>query len=296
MVTNKGSTCLIWLSYHFTPFRISDAQRRCKEQYVNNDPKVCYITAIYGNYEASCKPFTKQSVLSDFICFTDSKNIESNGWIIDNTPYHIINKSPLDNDNYTNSISKNKHTFNIAKYYKQQFQNIPILKKYDIIIWLDGTIEINNPNVSECIISKIEKYKIIGWMHEHRGGSLKKEVDGSCYGDRYLSTFMNGQEQPYQDVNKQYETYVNDGYTDEFFKDTPVSNDKNKNNLGVWITCFVAFLNNDENVTHFLNLWYLQTLEYTTQDQNDNLHFTRREYKRRNSTFFYRFLYKTQSW
>ena len=37
--------------------------------------------------------------------------------------------------------------------------------------------------------------------------------------------------------------------------------------LGVWITCFVAFLNNDNEVKHFLDLWYLQTLKYTTQDQ-----------------------------
>jgi hypothetical protein len=37
--------------------------------------------------------------------------------------------------------------------------------------------------------------------------------------------------------------------------------------LGVWITCFVAFLNHDSSITNFLNLWYLQTLKYTTQDQ-----------------------------
>jgi hypothetical protein len=35
----------------------------------------------------------------------------------------------------------------------------------------------------------------------------------------------------------------------------------------VWITCFVAFLWKDPDVKSFLNLWYLQTLKYTTQDQ-----------------------------
>jgi hypothetical protein len=64
--------------------------------------KVCYITAIYGKYESSCKPFKKQTLESDFICFTDAVDIKSNGWIIDNTPYHIENKSPLDNDTYIN--------------------------------------------------------------------------------------------------------------------------------------------------------------------------------------------------
>jgi hypothetical protein len=37
--------------------------------------------------------------------------------------------------------------------------------------------------------------------------------------------------------------------------------------MGVWITCFVAFLQHDDDVSSFLDLWYLQTLKYTTQDQ-----------------------------
>jgi hypothetical protein len=236
-----------------------------KENFDDNF-KICYITAIYGNYETSCKQFVEQTIRSDFICFTDNPNIENNGWIIDTTPYHTTNKSKLDNDNYTNSISNNKHTFNIAKYYKQQFQNIPILKDYDVIIWLDGTIKITNPNTSEFIKQKIEKYKIIGWMHEHRSGKLKNEVEASN-NERYTSTFWNNQEQPYQDIFKQYDEYINDGYNDTFFENTHVSTEFNNNNLGVWITCFVAFLNKNDDVTNFLDLWYLQTLKYTTQDQ-----------------------------
>jgi hypothetical protein len=36
----------------------------------NSLVKICFITAIYGNYEASCKKFAKQSIQTDFICFT----------------------------------------------------------------------------------------------------------------------------------------------------------------------------------------------------------------------------------
>jgi hypothetical protein len=228
--------------------------------------KICYITAIYGSYESSCKPYVKQTIQSDFLCFTDNVNIDKNGWEIDTTPYHLINKSPLDDDSHLNSMSNNKHTFNIAKYYKQQFQNIPRLKDYDVIVWMDGTLEITNEKTSEFIKNKINQNKIIGWMHEHRSGILKNEVDASNI-DRYTSTFWNNQEQPYQDIFKQYDHYINDGYNDDFFADVAVSNDFNKENLGVWITCFVAFLNKDSSVTDFLNLWYLQTLKYTTQDQ-----------------------------
>ena len=36
---------------------------------------------------------------------------------------------------------------------------------------------------------------------------------------------------------------------------------------GVWVTCFVAFLQKDKDVKNFLEMWYLQTLKHTTQDQ-----------------------------
>ena len=231
--------------------------------------KVCFITAIYGNYEASCKKFTKQTIETDFICFTDNPNINSNGWIIDTNPYHFLNKSKLDTDDKVNSIKNNKHTFNIAKYYKTAFQNIPILSNYDIIVWVDGTIEIIYPQTSEYLLNKMNNdNKIIGWHHEHRGGILKKEVDDSEFFYRYSSTFWNNQSQPYQDVRKQYNSYISDGYSETFFKETFFKeiNDKSAH-FGIWITCFVAFLNKDESVSDFLNQWFKQILNYTTQDQ-----------------------------
>lgn len=37
--------------------------------------KICFITAIYGSYEASCKRPVEQTVAADFICFTDNPTI-----------------------------------------------------------------------------------------------------------------------------------------------------------------------------------------------------------------------------
>lgn len=224
--------------------------------------KICFITAIYGNYETSCKKFIKQTVDTDFICFTDNINIISNGWTIDTTPYHLLNKSNIDNDNYTNSLCNNKHTFNIAKYYKQSFKNIPILSKYDVVVWLDGTINIIYNKTSEYVLNNIYKEKIIGWHHENRNGILSEEVKASHF-ERYTSTYWYNQSQPYQDVDKQYIEYVKDGYTDEYFK----KQNSHTKHFGVWITCFVAFNMTDPDVKTFLDLWYLQTLKYTTQDQ-----------------------------
>ena len=225
--------------------------------------KICFITAIYGNYESSCKQFVKQTIETDFICFTDNKNIIKNGWKIDTTPYHLINKSKLDDNTHINSLCNNKHSFNIAKYYKQAFTNIPILKKYDVIVWLDGTIKIIYDRTSEYILRNIYVRKIIGWHHEWRNGRLSEEVEASKKCIRYSSTNWNGQSQPYQDVVKQYNFYLRDGYSDKFFKNIK----SHTPHMGVWITCFVAFLQKDEAVNNFLNMWYLQTLKYTTQDQ-----------------------------
>lgn len=224
---------------------------------MSSSTRICFITAIYGNYETSCKKFVKQTVETDFICFTDNTDIIRNGWTIDTTPYHLS-----ENTDYINSIRNNKHTFNIAKYYKQSFRHIPRLQQYDIVVWLDGTIEIIYDKTSEYICDHIYQEKIIGWHHEFRNGILKNEVRESKI-DRYMNTSWGGQEQPYQDVEQQYRAYIADGYDEFFFKRITT----HTSHLGVWITCFVAFLQKDDEVKDFLDLWYLQTLQYTTQDQ-----------------------------
>lgn len=224
--------------------------------------KICFITAIYGGYETTCKKFVNQTIDTDFICFTDNSNIINNGWKIDTTPYHLINKSKIDDDTFTNSICNNTHTFNIAKYYKQSFSNIPLLQKYDVIVWLDGTIEIIYDKTSEYILNNIYKEKIIGWHHEGRNGYLSDEViESNMY--RYTTTYWNDQSQPYQDVDNQYKFYLEDGYNELFFKNINSHN----SHFGLWVTCFVAFLHKDNDVNNFLDMWYLQTLKYTTQDQ-----------------------------
>jgi len=237
--------------------------------------RVAFITSILGNYELTCKPFVEQTIDSDFICFTDNPNIKSNGWIIDTTPYHDTHKSPVDNGLYNNSITKegrlkvleNRHTFNLAKYYKQSWKNIPRLKDYDVVIWLDGTIEITKGDVSEYMIELCEKYDIVSWHHEMRGGLLFHEAF-SCYLEKYHNRNYLNQQQPYQDVISQYHTYLQEGYDEEYFLKYPRIEGRGRgDHFGVWITCFVAFNNRSESVTTFLDEWYLQTLKYTTQDQ-----------------------------
>ena len=248
--------------------------------------KVAFITAIYGGYESTCKPFIPQSISSDFICFTDNPNIESNGWKIDITPYHDTQISPIDDGLHVNSLHKNnipnrlptrfitslsefsnRHSFNITKYYKQQWHLIPRLKEYDVIIWLDGTIEIIDITVAEYMLKLCSKYQIVSWNHELRGGMLFHEAYSSFLPKYHDQNFL-GQKQPYQNIISQYMDYIREGYDESFWDNYPREEGRGKgNHFGVWVTCFVAFNNQFPQIKQFLDLWYLQTLKYTTQDQ-----------------------------
>jgi uncharacterized cysteine cluster protein YcgN (CxxCxxCC family) len=113
---------------------------------------LCFITSIYGNPELSCKKYTKQVILTDFICFTDNPNIQNNDWIIDTTPYHT----------HSNQL-------NIEDYYKQSFGHIPLLHKYDIIVWINNTIEIADECFMEYILKTMfdKKSAVITLTHEN---------------------------------------------------------------------------------------------------------------------------------
>ena len=213
--------------------------------------KICVITANFGKYEQTCKPFPEQTIPVDFICFTENESMDGNGWHIDTHPYHVTNRSTLDDGKKHNSIDKNIHTFNIAKYYKQQFYLIPRLQKYDFIIWMDGTLELTDPDAVRKIHSILLDNSFVTWKHEIHN-KFTEEVNASNF-ERYTSTFWHGQPQPYQDVFRQYEKYLQDGFQDG----------------QVYLTCMVGYNMNRNNneVQYILDVWYDQTLNYTTQDQ-----------------------------
>lgn len=212
--------------------------------------------------ESSCKHHVKQTIPADFICFSNNPNIIANNWEVDRLTYFITNPSNIDDGSYINSLQNNNHTFNITKYFKQSFHNIPRLKNYDIVIWLDGSIEIKDPKAAEWVVNTLKKQPMIVWEHDERKGSLESEMRASAL-MKYTSTSWLGQVQPYQNVQAQYKAYISDGYDEGFWKRM----DPLRANLGVWITCFVAFDNKNEDTHKFLDFWYLQTLKYSTQDQ-----------------------------
>lgn len=232
--------------------------------------KVAVITAIFGNYESSLKTPAKQTVDTDYYCFTDNANIiASDDWKIITEPYHVTHN---EDDNYLNSLRTNKHTFMIAKYYKCHFNKIPILNNYDIVIWIDGTIKITDPKCIETCINIInEGHSVITMDHDWRNGKMINEVTDSMYmgdyykGGKYNSKFWANQWQPYQDVDAHYKRMLADGYTDNWWiKHNTLQRGEH---YGVFVTCFIAFNMRDEKITKFLEDWYMIIKKESHQDQ-----------------------------
>ena len=226
--------------------------------------RVAFITAIYGGYEATIKPFARQTIPADFICFTDlPDSIPSNGWIVDRTPYHQTIPLPYDSPHYVNSFSRNSHPFNLSKFYKAAFHLIPRLQHYDLVVWLDGTVMITNSTVAETLLRLADSGQASLSVFEHwRGGSVFKEADASNYSKYNSETFF-GFHQPVQDVMGQYWNYLEMGYDEDLWKRIQPSRPQ----YGLWITCFVGFSMKDPRIPKFMSLWHEHMLKYSTQDQ-----------------------------
>ena len=83
--------------------------------------KICFITSIYGNYEASCKKFVKQTIETDFICFTDNIDIISNINVLfdtdnDEVKYNYLLNMGEGNFIYTDLIILNLGSLNNRDY------------------------------------------------------------------------------------------------------------------------------------------------------------------------------------
>lgn len=242
--------------------------------YRNENAKVAVITAIIGNYEATAKRFARQTIATDFICFTDRDDIRAPGWIVETAPYHLMALEQEYANNWTNfrnAYTANQHPFNSAKYYKQQFHHIPLLQQYDVIIWIDGTIEINDENMTAKMLTlfatKAKDASMIVFEHI-RDADLKMEVSMSMPMPRYTNSTYLGHEQPVQDIAAQYYDYVSQGFTLQYWnqvrKEMKIQDRKQ---YGLWCTCFVAWNMKRPEAKTFLDAWAMENRRHTTQDQ-----------------------------
>lgn len=215
-------------------------------------PRVVFISAFIGNYEKTPKPHAPQSIPCDWVLFsnTGSQNKIVNGWEIDTHPYHDTHRPSFWTLDKFNGASR--HPFFLAKYYKQCAWCIPRLAKYDVIVWLDGTIEITNPDAAKILVQKIDQgHSIVGWQHDYVP-TMEKEARLSSMLPRYMSSMYLGHQQSPQKIPEQLEAYLSEG-----FEQSPQH----------WVTCLVAFDTRAPTYLLVLQLWFVQTLLWSTEDQ-----------------------------
>lgn len=241
------------------------------ELYEQRGAKVAVITAVFGDYELTGKPFPRQTMPTDFVLFTDRplENITAPGWIIVNTPYHVLQFQEemelAEAREQHNALHRHTHPFNVAKFYKQSFHKIPMLQKYDVVIWVDGTVVITDPSMSQRMVQLLAEaapQRVMAVFEHHRRGQLAREVNASTVSvavSKYRSEFWGGYAAVIQDVTGQYDSYLKEGYRSPHHPE--------RVEYGLWCTCFVAWNMRSNRTASVLDMWYRHTLQYTTQDQ-----------------------------
>lgn len=231
--------------------------------------EVLFVTALYGTYEKTLKVPANQSISARFVAFTDREDlIESPGWevhVVKDPAVYEMQSSPTGRNDLTN----NTHPFNKAKFFKEQFHKLPGLQGHRIAIWMDSTVHITDGKAAEKIKNLVEKdgRNIIVFEHM-RGGSMEEEVRASL-GEKYYSPHWGCCDQPIQNVTEQYIKYLSLGFKEHWWLreyDAPLGIGGQKQ-YGMWVTCFVAFDMHKPISKTFLDTWWQQNVEFTTQDQ-----------------------------
>lgn len=238
--------------------------------------KIAFITAVYGapHNNTRLKAIKNQTIPVDWICFTDQQSLKQNsqpGWIYDYVPYHVVYPNPVDDGKGVNSILRNKHPFSVYKYYKVSFQQIPRLKHYEVVVWMDSNLQITNTQTATYLYDKIVHghSDIVAFSDDRYNGSLAKLVLHAIREDKYNSTMWLGVRQPQQEILKIYRAYLAFGYNESHWRDMSVKSSvhaENNNNFGVWHTTFFAVNNKDLKMTIFLRYWYKQIMQVTLDE------------------------------
>lgn len=135
-------------------------------------PRIAFVSAIIGGYERTTKPVANQTVPVDCIVYSDRADLETHGiWrIIDTERYRLGINATDASPAYNNSLSNNTHTFNRAKFFKLNLHRLPELAQYDIVVWLDGTVEVTSPNAAATLVwlLRARGAAIVTFDHPHR--------------------------------------------------------------------------------------------------------------------------------
>ena len=128
--------------------------------------KICVITAVCGNYNAHVRSIDHLNV--DGYIFGDATNLKYDGssWT-----------------RCTDCYFHHDDPYIRYKYYKCQWHNIPMLDKYDIIVWIDSTLELKKIPYDDLDKHDIVMYKHNKSRNTHQELRLSRDARFQPYKD-----------------------------------------------------------------------------------------------------------------
>lgn len=231
---------------------------------------IAFVTAVFGSYEKSLKEPALQDTETSFIAFTDRNDLNTSGtaWQIIQISDEFWRKLP-EYPEGRNSLSSNTHSFNKAKYFKLQWNRVPELLAFKYVVWIDATVKITSAKASSSLIYLMNQGLNAITFEHVRQGMVWNEVTASLVGSKYMSEFWQGQKQPYQNVTEQYENYTHSGFSEKWWlarPDVPFWV-PGRSEYGVYVTCFLGWNAALKQTSEFLDMWWQENVETTTQDQ-----------------------------
>lgn len=228
---------------------------------------VAVITGVFGKFERKLKPVLPQTIPADYYVFTNRADLEPREpWVIDARPYHSWSTllPSFYSPSFVNSWENHDHPHNIAKYYKMQFQRLPQLQKYDVIIWIDSSFAITSCLfIADKLVHLMHSQSLVCAYEHPFNANFAEEAIWSTTDPRWKGTMLRGMRQPFQNVTLQMETYIARGFEPDFFE----KKKKGYHHYGLWNCGITAWNMTNPKTREFLDLWFMQNLNFTTQDQ-----------------------------
>ncbi len=159
-----------------------------------NMKKICIYTCIYGDYD-TLKTHAKQNINCDYICLTDNPNLKSETWKI-----HLFLPSKLQAirdafPEYNGAIHANMVNTIICR---SDLRLIPVLAEYDICVYIDGNMQITNPNLISNLLLQAKSTDLVV-INKHRSrANAYQEAAFSSRLEKYQNTNLEGQISKYR--------------------------------------------------------------------------------------------------
>ena len=189
---------------------------------VINVTKYCVYTCITGNYD-NIVEIDKKEKDFDYICYTNNKKLKSKSWNIK----YIEDEQDLDNVKLARKI---------------KILGTEELKKYDVVIWIDGQVKFDT-SIKDFIDEYVEldKYDMVGFKH-------------------YCRTTVNEEMNSCLEIGKEKLNNINSLYN-------YLNNKDFKDDLGLLESTIIFRNFNNKSLNKSMKLWFDLIKKYSKRDQ-----------------------------